>query len=213
MILKEFENRFSYMKRKGINIQYVLDIGAYRGDFTETILNVWPTSIVRQFEADERQKQFLKNAYICLLGNKEGKEVDFYTLSDDKITTGSSIYKENTKHYNSKSTIVIKKIMTTLDTLNNSYNFYGQWEKYGLIKLDTQGSELLILEGAKEFIDTKKPRFILIECSIVEYNIGAPKILDVMLYMKNIKYEIKDIINTCEEDLLQVDILFEREKL
>ena len=86
-------------KQKGVNIQYVLDVGAYHGTFTNTIHSVWPTAIIKQFEADERQKKFLqKDAFITLLGD-EFKTVNFYTIPEDKITTGSSIYKENTSFY------------------------------------------------------------------------------------------------------------------
>ena len=108
MIIEPFARRFNVLKKLNYHIQYVLDIGAYRGDFTETVKSVWPTAIVRQFEADERQLPWLQsNSFNCLLGNEE-KEVDFFTLDESKITTGSSIYKELTPHYTAESTMVIK---------------------------------------------------------------------------------------------------------
>ena len=214
MILESFAKRFNIMKNNGQHIQYVLDIGAYRGDFTETVKSVWPTAIVRQIEADERQKQWLQdNAIISLLGNKESDSENFYTLSQDKITTGSSIYKEMTRHYTESTTLIFKKPMTTIDALDKVYNFYGNWRELGLIKIDTQGSELLILEGATDFLLKKEPKYILLECSIIQYNEGAPLIAEVIEYLNLMNYQIKDIFDLSYNDkniLQQTDILFER---
>lgn len=213
MILQSFYDRFAHMKACGNHIQYVLDIGAYRGDFSETIHAVWPSAIIRQFEADKRQAPWLdKSANFCLLGDQDNKIVDFYTLDDDKITTGSSIFKENTTHYNTNDVVVKQFSMITLDTLDQQKNFYGNWSKLGLVKIDTQGSELLILKGAKNFIQVRQPRYILLETSLVKYNHGAPLINESIDYMNNIGYIINDImgLSYINNDLIQIDILFEK---
>jgi len=216
MIIHPFKRRFETLKSNGINIQYVLDIGAYRGDFTETIKSVWPSAIVHQIEADERQRKWLSNnATIALLGDKDNQEVEFYTLDEDKITTGSSIYKELTHHYTPATTVVLKKTMTTLDAVDSKRNLFGNWKDLGLIKIDTQGSELLILDGASKFLELKQPKFILLECSVVRYNENAPSFADVICKMHKLKYVVKDIFDLSynnQNQLLQTDILFERLK-
>mgnify|MGYP003345150036 CR=1 FL=1 len=216
MIITPFKNKFNILKSSGIHIQYVLDIGAYRGDFTDTIKSVWPSAIVTQFEADDRQSSWLSaNAIIGLLGDVDGKEVDFFTLPPDKITTGSSIFKELTNYYTDNTTIVIEKEMTTIDSLNDKHNFFGNWQDNGLIKLDTQGSELLILNGAKNFLETKKPKFILLECSWLQYNEGSPLFLEVINHLDKLKYKAKDIFDMSYDNkgnLIQTDILFERKQ-
>ena len=214
MIIPPFKSRFETLKANGDNIQFVIDIGAYRGHFTETIHAVWPLAIVKQIEADERQLQFLqKNAIIALLGDKESDNVPYYTLSSDSITTGSSIFKEQSPYYTSNSTIVMQKPMTTLDNLDKIHKFVGNWKTHGLLKIDTQGSEMLILEGAKEFLLNKQPKFILLECSVVEYNKGAPSMLEMINYMNRLGYSIYDIFDLSYDsrgNLLQTDILFKR---
>jgi FkbM family methyltransferase len=216
MILESFKNRFNVLKATGNNIQYVLDIGAYRGDFTETIHSIWPSAIVKQIEADNRQKHYLNDsAIIALLGNKDGHPVDFYTLDESKITTGSSIYKELTPHYTPSTTVVLKKNMTTLDTLMSTHNFFGNWKELGLIKIDTQGSELLILQGATDFLTSKQPKYILLECSVILYNEGAPNFTEVVEQMHKLKYVVKDIFDVSynnQSQLMQTDVLFERIK-
>lgn len=211
MVLLNFANKFRQLKAKGVNFDHVLDIGAYRGDFTETIKTVWPDAKVRQFEADERQKdKLLPDATIALLGN-ECKEVDFYTIQDTAygVTTGSSYYREMTSFY--ENPIVVKKQMVTLDSL---LDLNADWNNV-LVKLDTQGSELDILAGATEFIDRHKPSCMLLECSIKPYNEGAPLIGEVIEYMGGIGYQMYDIVEAKYDnqgDLLQMDVLFRRKQ-
>lgn len=214
MIIQNFRERFLVLKSNGIHIQYVLDIGAYRGDFTDTVNSVWPSALVRQIEADERQKSWLHyNAIIALLGDSEKENVDFYTLDQTKITTGSSIFLEQTSFYAENQRLVVKKHMTTIDNLDKQHNFYGNWKEYGLIKIDTQGSELLILAGANNFLTQKQPKYILLECSIQEYNLGAPDFFSVVEFMNKLQYKVIDIFDRAYDSkniLLQTDILFER---
>ena len=193
------------------NITVAFDIGAYRGDFTRALKTVWTDCKVWQFEADDRQKEFLSNPFIGLLGDVPGKVIDFYTLPDNQVTTGSSIFKENSQYY--LTPVVLQKIMTTIDEAAKFNEYSGDWKNSGLVKIDTQGSELLILKGAKKFIETNKPRFFLLECSIIEHNKNGPKIHEIFQYMDSIGYQMKDIFDVLHSTaglLLQTDILFER---
>ena len=205
--MNNITKRFFSLKNSGVDLEQALDIGAYRNDFTNILKSVWPNIRVQQFEADERQKQYLQeDAQIVLLGDSE-RTVDFYTIEDQGwgTTTGSSIFRENTVHYQDPN--IVSKQMTTLDKV---VDMSGDWNK-GLVKIDAQGSELLILEGAKQFLKLN-PKYILLECSIVEYNQGAPLVADVMSYMSNINYKMVDIfdVNYMNDQLIQMDILFTR---
>ena len=214
MILQNFYNRFLAMRENNKHITCVLDIGAYRGDFTETIKAIWPMARVWQFEADGRQVAHLqRDAFVGLLLGDVEANVDYYTLPDDKITTGSSIFKEQTEHYADGKFIRIVKPMVTLDSLLSELKLHGNWAKNGLVKIDTQGSEQLILEGAKEFLATKQPKYMLIECSVKEYNAGAPLIGDMVSYLNSIGYQISDVFDLSYNqrgELLQTDLLFIR---
>lgn len=215
MILNSFQARFNTLKTNNVNIECVIDIGAYRGDFTHTVKSVWPSCVVYQIEADERQRKYLyPNAIFALLGDNNCI-VDFYTLNENKITTGSSIFLENTVHFNSSNTVVMKKQMTTLDELTSKYSFYGDWATSGLVKIDTQGSEILILKGAINFLEKYTPRYILLECSLIEYNIGAPKLHDVIIHMQKLNYFVVDVFDLSYDQsgtLMQTDFLFERKR-
>jgi len=185
-------------------IERALDIGAYRGEFTNLLKSIWPGIQVQQFEADERNKKYLKeDAFIGVLGN-ENKQVDFYTIEDTGwgTTTGSSIFLEQTEYYTNP--IITKKEMIKLDDV---VDMSGDWSK-SLVKIDTQGSELLILDGAKEFLK-QNPKYILLECSYVEYNKGCPLINETLNYMHEIGYRPIDIMNNTVN---QADVLFKSYK-
>ena len=196
-----FIERFFYLKRTGIEIKQALDIGAYRGEFTNVLKSVWPSCNVQQFEADIRNKDYLQpDTVFEVLGDSE-RTVELHTIDDTGwgSTTGTSIFKENTIFY--KDSKPQLRQMKQLDSFVTG--------PVDLIKMDTQGAELLILEGAKNLLKTR-PEFILLECSYIQYNNGAPLISEVFEYMNKINYAPIDIIDNSysEDKLIQSDWLF-----
>lgn len=209
--MQNFENRFRFHIKDGVRLERALDIGAYRGEFSKLLARVFPGIRIWQFEADERQKPRNPEAMYILLGNRE-QECDFYTVDESQAyTTGSSIYRENTEYY--RDPIILKKQMTTIDRIMETVDFSGNWKERGLIKLDTQGSELDILEGAATFFATFQPRYVLLEASVFAYNAGAPLVADVFARMTALGYrpiDIFDLQYASDDRLNQMDIFFER---
>jgi FkbM family methyltransferase len=210
---KSIEHRLAVLKNSGVVISHFLDIGAYRGEFTRVVKTHWPEVKVWQIEADERQQPWLQtDAIVALLSDKPNQELDFFTLNNENsITTGSSVYKELTQYY--KNPIVVKKRTTTLDDVAKRVNFRGNWKNSGLMKLDTQGSELDILRGSENFLATYQPKYMIIETSVKPYNLEAPLVGDVIDYMRTKDYQILDIMHCMydnNESLLQIDILFNK---
>ena len=83
-----------------------------------------------------------------------------------------------------------------------------RWD-FDLIKIDTQGSELDILEGAQNTI--KNTKGIILEVSLINYNENAPLIKDVLKYMGKIGYDEKETLNEhyfSNGELIQKDIFF-----
>jgi FkbM family methyltransferase len=210
--MNRFEYRMSVLRNNNINISNLLDIGAYRGDFTRMVKNIWPQVKVWQIEADERQMPYLQpDAINALLSSVSNKEVEFFTLGENSITTGSSMYRELTGYY--KNPIVVNKRTTTLDDLMKRVNFRGNWKNAGMVKMDTQGAELEILRGGENFIKTFQPKYFVLETSVKQYNAGAPLVGDIIDYMKEKGYAIQDIMSYVydnTESLLQMDVLFTR---
>ncbi len=83
---------------------------------------------------------------------------------------------------------------------------------FDLIKLDVQGAELDILKGGKKYIKKTKPRYLLLETSVQQYNEGAPLAGEVISYLSKRSYNLRDVIDILYDQkgqLLQVDFLFE----
>jgi len=87
-------------------------------------------------------------------------------------------------------------------------------ERPALLKIDAQGYELEILEGASMIL----PAFeaVLLEVAIIEINEGAPLLHDVVAFMKTRGFVAYDIVEIhrrpLDHALNQVDIVFVSEQ-
>jgi FkbM family methyltransferase len=194
--------RLNLLKESGFDPKLILDIGANVGNWNINMKKLYPNAKIKSFEANPQCEEELKrhglDYKIVLLGDGD-KEVDFYIIKDSLCTTGASIFKENTHYYDNCETMKLN--MVRLDSLIKDKHI-------DFMKLDVQGSELLVLFGASNII--KDVDYILLEISLVEYNKGAPLMSEVISYMNSIGFKAYDIIenhylnNIC----IQTDILF-----
>lgn len=78
-----------------------------------------------------------------------------------------------------------------------------------LIKIDVQGSELDILNGGRKTI--RRSKYVLMEVSLIQYNIGAP-LMDILVEkMREYEFRIENILNYNKLNngqIFQMDILF-----
>lgn len=189
-------------RKVGLESKVVFDIGARHGNWSEYLSRHLKAEFIL-FEANDEHAWRLKERgfrfFTGILSDSE-RDVDWF----GKGSTGDSYYKENTSAYDDVT--AVKMRATTLD---------AQIEKHDLplpdlIKLDTQGSEIDILNGAPRAL--AHATFVYIECSLVDYNKGAPQLTEMLAYMKSHDFLPCDI---CEEHrkggaLIQMDVLFVR---
>lgn len=165
------------LRRAGVPINVVYDIGACRGDWTRQIKCVLPDAEFVMFEANPAYRDHLAQSglgqvAIGVLSNPGRASVAFYNGTN----TGDSYYRENTSVYENQASIDLPCI--TLDELMDQQMLPPP----DFIKLDTQGSELDILAGAPFALH--EATLVLIEVSFVEYNQGAAGIGDYLACMK-----------------------------
>lgn len=180
----------------------ILDIGAHYGEFNNYSKSFFPDSHIFSIEGNELCEQALKNSnclYRIILLGKENTKAVFYKQKNDLESTGNSLYRELTEHFNDEVLIKEEKELKTLDTIFNPF------VSFDLIKIDTQGSELDILEGGKYL--AQRAKGILLEVSLKPYNEGSPLYDDVLKYMNSIGFEMKEVL---DENIIshQKDILF-----
>lgn len=199
------------LKKLGFQPKTILDVGAFKGEWTKNVKEIYPNASILLVEAQPERAQeisFLvkdsRNLYFesSLVGSKDDDEVIFNVLK-----TGSSVFKQLHKSKTQSKTVTLKT--KTLDTLVEKNKLKGGY----FIKLDVQGYELEVLKGASNIL--KETEVVLMEASLLNYNEGAPLLDEVIAYMRTIRYLPFDI---CEfhrksEDgaLNQLDIVFIKE--
>ena len=181
----------------------ILDIGANTGQFYNKMSRYYPNSKYLLIEGNELCEDELKKLNveykIVLLSDTE-KEVEFWIDSNNKQSTGNSIYKEKTQFFNNSTSVKYKT--KTLDSIVN--------QSYDLVKIDTQGSEIDIIKGGLNTI--KMAKGVILEVSLVEYNQGSPLQEEVFNFMSNLGFEPVEIIEKIYHpengQHIQNDVLF-----
>lgn len=202
---------YSRLKDLGFNPEKIVDCGACKGEWSGSIKSVFSNSFVLGVDANDWNENgcfpYTNACAIEVLSDEDNKEVIFYKKKEG-LCTGDSIFREDTQHYREHNTIEEKRITKTLKTVCKEKNL----EKIDLLKIDTQGSEILIMKGLNEMLYDVE--FIELECSLVEYNIGGCLLEDIIDFLKNNfrVYEILELHRHYEQDLIQVDVIFQNKK-
>ena len=134
---------------------------------------------------------------IALLGAKDGEKVRFVQMAN-----GSSVFEESSP-YNRN---YIEKDLTTLDCLLERYS---EFKKLDFLKLDVQGYEINVLQGACDLL--KQTEFVLMEVSLIPINKGCPIFSDVIKFMTEQNFRLLDFcsqIRRKDGALWQTDLLF-----
>jgi hypothetical protein len=120
------------------------------------------------------------------------------------MESGSSIYPENTS-------LPRRQVTLRTETLDAITARHSSLAAPYLLKLDVQGAELDVLRGGVETV--KGAEFVMLEASVLNYNIGAPGWRDLTDFMENAGFLLHDIANLLRlpgGDLCQLDVIFVR---
>lgn len=183
-----------YLEKMEDTPKVVYDIGSCVLHWERHARRIWPNAEIFLFEANRDVKKLYERTgqqyHLGVLTDMDNKAVKFY--KDPMNLGGNSYYKENTVHYN--ETHAVHEIGNTLDTTVKSKN----WPLPDLIKLDVQGAELDILKGAEECLNNCTN--VILEAQHKDYNLGAPKIEEVIEYMSSIGFELVSNFTKTKDD-------------
>jgi len=196
LIPKDHVDYLTALKAQGFEPQVIYDIGACVLHWTNESQRIWPNAETVAFEAMDSSEFLYKEQglkyHIGVLSNETGNTVDFY--QNDWHPGGNSYYRENEvvnpealNYFNDQH----KRILKTV-TLNAVVNL-KQFPLPDLIKMDVQGAELDVLQGASEVLKTTK--HVILELQAVEYNKGAPLKDTVIEYMDSIGFDCKGLFS------------------
>lgn len=197
-------DRLKFLRDKGFDPEVIYDIGAYRGQWSMQMKDLFTDAQFYLFEANERNSLFLNltsfPTFIALLGDRE-QLVTFYTND----LTGDSVFCEQTKYYQEHNSKKKELLMTKLDTVVRK----NQIPPPDLIKFDVQGAEKIIIQGSPQIV--MNAEVVILETKILEYNKNAPLVFETISLMNALGYSILDILE-CHYlptgELNEVDFLF-----
>ncbi len=187
------------------NPSYVIDVGAYVGEWTLKTCKIFPLATFIAVEALPDKKFVLEKTfknipvkiYNNLVGDSNKKNVPFYAME-----TGSSVLEEQTDFERT----LVNLDMITLNEIARNEKIQGNI----LLKLDVQGFELEVLKGATEILD--KIEVVCMEMSFLNYIKDAPLADEVIITMKELGFVIYDITGfmrkSTDNALMQSDFIF-----
>jgi len=155
-------NCFKFLKENVKKGQTILDIGAYKGDFTLFLSKiVGKDGKVYAFEPDPNSYSMLcnnikinnlKNVFVrdIALSNKVGK-------NNLLLFSGGGLGRSSLIHYRDAKNVKIKEIkVTTIDKFCQENDIYPDG-----IKIDVEGAESLVIDGCKDVIKEYSPWVLL----------------------------------------------------
>jgi FkbM family methyltransferase len=190
------------LSQVGIDLRIVYDIGAHQGKWTKELkAKCKAPQQYFLFEPNSAHNEALASTgsqfFNVALSNRAGNS-PFFQING----TGDSFFKEMSDAYES-----IQPVTFTTKTLDDAIVEYGI-PVPDLVKLDTQGSELMILRGSERALESAK--VLVIECSLLAFNEGAPRIEEVIAFLDRRNFKPYSITEFHKRDkvVFQLDLIF-----
>lgn len=203
------------MKSRGTisKIDSIWDIGANYGQFAFMAHNVWPDLSIYSFEPDPISYEKLERSFNKFSINGES----FCLALSDKVESKQLLrYSNNANNSLLENATYAKGGMesmavacTTLDVISK----LSPEVSSAFLKLDVQGYELVVLRGAKDFLENCL--FVLIEVSFSPtYSEGAHA-GEIILAMRDYGFECIEILDLLRDKkglhkIIEADLLFEK---
>lgn len=150
------ENKFLSNLLKHTQKPVIFDVGANVGKYSNKIAQLSPSSIIHAFEPHpETYKTLISNVnFEGFNGNnlgvgKENGILELFDYKDNDGSTHASLFKGVIEDIHNKKSISHKVDVIKLD----DYISKNQITKIDLVKVDTEGNELNVLEGLKKTMD------------------------------------------------------------
>lgn len=195
------------LKQNGFFPEFVLDVGAYQGDFARLCFQLWPQTRVTCFEVlpepsdkIQQMKESQKNLELipCLLGARIQQEVVF-----NLAETASSVLNEQAKPQTQKTSYPMRTIDDVVER-----DFHGRVPDF--LKMDVQGYELEVLKGATSTLNSIK--VILAEVNLLDIHEKVPLMAEFISWMRDRDWVVYDICGLTrrplDQALWQADMIF-----
>ncbi|MEI8349047.1 MAG: FkbM family methyltransferase [Candidatus Omnitrophota bacterium] len=200
------EEALQHISSLGYSPPIIIDVGAAGG--TPALLNIFPDAKyiwiepLKEFEShlNKLSKRYNGQVIIAAAGKLSG--VSVITISPDLY--GSSLSYDNSNESTLREVNTIR-----LDDLIEEHNLKNNI----LLKVDVQGYELEVLEGAQHVLQVCE--VVILEVSLFKFQRDYPDFSEVVEYMKKRNFVVYDIVDghnrPLDGALAQKDVLFVKE--
>lgn len=203
---ENLEEVLHHLLKFKFNPKTVIDVGVATGTFE--LYKAYPESKhllvepLSEFEGSliEITKKYRAIYVLGAAGEKNG----FININVHKDLLGSSIYKEAEGRYVDGYTKKVR--LLKIDDICKEKKLNGPY----LLKIDTQGSEILVLKGARRVLrDTDA---VILEAHFYQFFKKGPQFYDIISFMKRSDFVVYDIFGgynrPLDGALASVDLVF-----
>lgn len=204
---RNFPEFFAHLRKLGMEFRTVIDVGVAFG--SPTLYASTPQARFHLVEPVPSCKPLLERfarelgarTHNVAAGAADGT-MEFFVHSD---VSGSSAYRqlEGDILDGERVTVPVRRLDSIIE---------GPLERPCLLKIDTQGAEIEVLEGAAGLLD--QIDVLIIETSFHEFRAGAPEFQDVVGHVAKLGFAAYEILEghyrSADNALAQVDVAFVR---
>jgi len=196
------------LKYVGCWPRQLLDVGAHVGGFARAFRERFPGCDVELVEANPHCEPHLRATgfpYHLVAASDRRGQAEFHLTRENLLSTGSSLYPEQTSHFASDRLERVAVELVPLDELfpERSFDF---------VKIDVQGAELDVIRGARRLLSAAE--HVLIELSLMEYNRGGALADAVVAGMDELGFRVEEVLeyhrspDVLDGAIFQMDFLF-----
>lgn len=180
--------QFEWLKK--YDIQTIIDVGAYQGHVSKSLSYLLPKAKIYAFEPLEENIEYLKKNLNSKAATIEkvalSNRVGTSTFYSNNYLPASSILPLEEKHIQ-KHPFIANTRKTKVKTVTlDSYFKDKQIGKIVFLKIDTQGTEGLVLQGGKNFL--KKVSIVHIETSFDEMYKNQSNFKEIYEFLTNLGF-------------------------
>jgi FkbM family methyltransferase len=173
----------------------IFDVGAHYGETALTYTDLFPEANIYSFEPfPDAVKKYKENTsrypkvkvFEKAFSNIEQESIFYINTSD---ATNSLLNSNKTDSWIDGATETKHSIKVQTDTIDNFCEMMNI-ESIDILKLDVQGAELLVLEGAARMLESKKINVIYTEVEFIEIYKGQPLFHEITAFLSTYNYQL-----------------------
>lgn len=173
----------------------IFDVGAHYGETALTYKDLFPDANIYSFEPfphsvkkfkDNTSKYSKIKVFEKAFSNRIQESIFHINTSD---ATNSLLNSNKTDSWIDGATETKDSIRVQTDTIDNFCEMMNI-DSIDILKLDVQGAELLVLEGAARMLQNKKINVIFTEVEFIEIYTGQPLFHDITAFLSAYNYQL-----------------------